>query len=378
MKNFFSIICLAALATAGAQEVPTISIRGTGTPNIAVSPLGGADGAAATQVLTRDLELSGWFSLGSAASANYTASGTAGGGTLRGKLTDANGSPLLEKTYTGNARRATHLFADDIVSTVTGQHGIAASKIAFVSTRSGRKEIYTADYDGANVVQVSRDGAISVAPALSPDGRRLAYTGYHGGYADIYLIELDSGARRPLVKFPGTNSGAAFAPDGGRITCTSSRDGNPELYVIGLSGGARRLTKTPGVESSPSWSPDGSEIVYSNDDAGSPQLFRIPSNGGARQHIPTGFGYCTEPCWSPDGKKIAFTTRSGGFSIAVKDLQTGATKTLASGENPVWGANSRHVIYSAGDRLILLDTQTGRPTPIVTNLGKVTEPTWSR
>jgi len=378
MKKVIILFCLAAMATIYAQEVHTITVRGSGTPNIAVSPLGGADGATATQVLTRDLELSGWFSLGSAASANFTASGTASGGTLRGKLTDANGAPLLEKTYTGNARRAAHLFADDIVSTITGQHGIAASKIAFVSTRSGRKEIYTADYDGANVVQVTRDGAISVAPALSPNGRRLAYTGYHGGYADIYLIDLDSGARRPLVKFPGTNSGASFSPDGGRIACTVSRDGNPELYVVGLSGGARRLTKTPGVESSPSWSPDGSEIVYSNDDSGSPQLFRIPSSGGQRKHIPTGYGYCTEPCWSPDGKKIAFTTRSGGFSIAVKDLQTGATKIHASGENPVWGANSRHVIYSTGSSLILLDTQTGRPTPIITGLGKVTEPTWSR
>jgi len=380
MKKFLSLFSLVALAVLNAQETPTITVsKKSDVHNIAVSPMSGADGTTASQVLTRDLELSGLFSVGSATSANFIASGMAGGGTLRGTLADANGSVLLEKNYTGNARRAAHLFADDIVSTITGQRGIAASKIAFVSTRTGRKEIHTADYDGANVAQLTRDGAISVAPALSPDGRRLAYTGYQSGYADIYLIDLDSGARRPLVKFPGTNSGAAFSPDGGRIACTVSRDGNPELYVVSLSGGARRLTRTPGVESSPSWSPNGGEIVYSNDDSGRPQLFRISSSGGTRQPIPTGYSYCTEPCWSPDGNKIAFTTRSGGgFSIAVKNLQTGATQVLANGENPVWGANSRHVIYSAGDRLILLDTQTGRPTPIVTGLGKVSEPTWSR
>ena len=72
-----------------------------------------------------------------------------------------------------------------------------------------------------------------MSPALSPDGRRLAYTGYQSGYADIYLVDLTNGARNRIIKFPGTNSGAAFSPDGSRIACTMSKDGNPEIYVTG-------------------------------------------------------------------------------------------------------------------------------------------------
>lgn len=359
-----------------AQE--TITIRKGDTTSVALKALGGGEGAASTKVLQNDLELSGLFSITPPERATYIIGGSASGGNVEGQVTDPRGSVVLKKTYSGGLRAATHKFADDIVSTLTGQKGIASTKIAFVSSRTGRKEIYTADYDGANVKQITNDGSISVAPALSPDGNKLAYTGYQSGYADIYLIDLVSGARNRIIKFPGTNSGASFSPDGGRIACSLSKDGNPELYVVGANGGgARRLTKTKGVESSPTWSPDGSQIIYSSDDRGGPQLFKISAGGGSGELISTGYAYCTEPSWSPDGKKVAFTARTGGFSIAVKDLRTGATNSLASGEDPVFGADSRHVIFSSGSSLILLDTQNGRQVPIVSGLGKVSEPTWS-
>jgi len=381
MKRLLKLLLLTVLAGSlnAQEEAATITIRKGEATNVALKSLGGADGAAATKVLQNDLQLSGVINVSVPERASYTISGTAGGGSLQGVVVDQRGQTVLQKSYSGDSRRASHLFADDIVETLTGHKGIASSKIAFVSTRSGRKEIYTADYDGANVRQLTKDSSISVAPALSPDGSRLAYTGYQSGYADIYLIDLASGARNRIIKFPGTNSGASFSPDGSRLACTISKDGNPELYVIGANGsGARRLTRTRGVESSPTWSPDGSELIYSSDERGGPQLYRIGAGGGSGQLIPTGYGYCTEPSWSPDGKKLAFTARSGGFSIAVKDLQGGASQIVGAGEDPAWGPSSRHLIYSNGTNLILLDTQSGRSTPIVTGLGKVTEPTWSR
>jgi TolB protein len=372
------LLLFALAALAQAQEPATITIRKGDTTSVALKAIAGGDGAAATKVLQTDLDLSGLFSITPPERASYIISGNANGGSVEGQVVDQRGSVVLQKTYSGGTRAAVHHFADDIVETLTGKKGIASSKIAFVATRTGRKEIYTADYDGANVRQLTNDGSISVAPALSADGSKLAYTGYQSGYADIYLIDLASGARNRIIKFPGTNSGASFSPDGDRIACTLSKDGNPELYIVGANGsGARRLTKTSGVESSPTWSPDGSQIIYSSDDRGGPQLFKIGAGGGSGQPISTGYNYCTEPSWSPDGRKVAFTVRTGGFSIAVKDLQGGATQLLTAGEDPVFGADSRHVIFSNGSSLILLDTQNGRQVPIVTGLGKVTEPSWS-
>ena len=371
-------LCLIS-AVALAQDAPTITVRKSDRVSLAVSPIGGGSGPGVTKVLQNDLDLSGWFELVSDARASFTVGGTAGGGTLQGKVTDNSGATVLSKTYSGSDRDVAHQFADDIVETITGNPGIATTKIAFVGTASGPKEIYLADYDGSNSRRLTSDRSISVAPSLGPGARNLAYTGYHEGYPDVYVIDVASGARQRVVKAPGTNSGAAISPDGGKMALTMSKDGNPEIYITGLRGGmARRLTRTRGVESSPTWSPNGSELIYSSDNGGSPQLYRIGAGGGAGSMISTGFGYCTDPSWSPDGKKVAFTVRSGGgFSVAVMELGAGGARVLASGQNPVWGRNSRHLIYSSGSNLNLLDVQSGRTTTIVSGLGKVSEPTWS-
>ena len=339
MKRSFllTIFCLTNFVVSDfGQETPTITVSKGDRINLIVAPLGGGDGAVATKTLQNDLTLSGFFVLGGA-NAVYTASGTAGGGSLQGRVLDHSGGTVLAKTYSGSAKENAHQFANDIIETLTGNKGIAESKISFIATRSGHKEVYAADYDGSNVRQMTHDGVISVHPSISPDGRRIAYTGYQSGYADVYVIDLGSGARSRVANYPGTNSGASFSPDGGRLALTISKDGNPELYTIGAGGGgARRLTRTHGVESGPTWSPDGDEIIYSSDDRGSPQLYRISASGGSGQMISTGHGYCTEPSWSPDGKKIAFNVRSGGeFQIAIMDVQGGGSRIVTNGQNPV-------------------------------------------
>ncbi len=384
MKHIFLSLCLFVIFGIQshlllAAEAPTITVRKSDTLNVAISGMSGVNGGAFSKILTNDLNLAGWFSLQPVEKASFVISGVASNGLLQGKVVDRAGSVVLSKSYPGDSRTATHQFCNDIVETLTGHPGIALSKIAFVSTRTGRKEIYVADYDGSNGRQITHDNAISVSPSLSPNGGRLAYTGYQSGYADIYLIDLATGARLRLVKFPGTNSGPRFSPDGNRLVCTLSKDGNPGLYIVGISGGAQRLTRTRGAESCGTWGPHGAEIIYSSDLSGAPQLYRISSSGGPTHLISTGFGYATEPNWSPNGERVAFNVRSGGaFAVAVLDLKSGTTRIVAQGENPVWGPDSQHLLFSTKDSLVLFDVQHGKGTPIVNGLGQVTEPSWSR
>ena len=373
----FAVMSMLAMAMF-AQEPPTITVSKGDKINLTVSTLSGGEGATVTKILQNDLALSGYFIL--SGNAAYTARGSASSGNLQGQVVHHSGGTVLSKSYGGSPRENAHRFADDIIETLTGNKGFATSKIAFIATRSGKKEVYVADYDGSNARQMTHDGVISVHPSISPDGRRIAYTGYQSGYPDVYVIDLGSGARSRIVNFPGTNSGAAFSPDGNRLALTVSKDGNPELYTVSAGGGnARRLTRTRGVESGPSWSPSGDEIVYSFDGGHGPQLYRISTGGGSGAPISTGYGYCTEPNWSPDGKKIVFNVRGGGgFDVAVVDANGGGAHVVSSGENPVWGADSRHVMCTQGGALYLLDTVTSKKTKILDGLGRITEPSWSR
>jgi TolB protein len=217
MKFLSFVVCFLSLATTlYAQDTtgPVITVRKGTSQLVEVGGIGGPAGGTAKSVLKNDIELSGALSLGDAQTATVSLSGTATAGRFEGIATDKTSGVVLQKSYTGETRRAVHEFANDLVETLTGQKGIALSKVAFVADRTGHKEIYTCDYDGARTVQLTHDGAISVSPALSPDGRYLAYTGYQSGYADIYLVSLATGARNRIIKYPGTNSGAAFSPAG--------------------------------------------------------------------------------------------------------------------------------------------------------------------
>jgi TolB protein len=70
--------------------------------------------------------------------------------------------------------------------------------------------------------------------------------------------------------------------------------------------------------------------------------------------------------------------QGGAFAVAVLDLDNGSTRIVGEGQDPVWGADSRHLLFSTGTALVMLDAQTGQRTSLVSGVGKVSEPSWSR
>ena len=130
---------------------------------------------------------------------------------------------------------------------------------------------------------------------------------------------------------------------------------------------------------SPTWSADGKFIAYSSDSGGRPLIYITPASGGPPQKLSVGYTHCTEPSWSPDGTKIAFNVRKDGtYWIAVYNFSDRSTKLIGRGEDPSWGPDSTHLVFSNGKDLLINDTAGGATTPIVSGLGRISQPNWSR
>jgi hypothetical protein len=98
------IFCLTTGGARAAKDVPTITVSKGDQINLAISPLGGGDGAAATKIVQNDLTLSGYFILGGA---NSLHRGSAGGSDLRGQVVDHSGGTVLSKAILKHARECT-------------------------------------------------------------------------------------------------------------------------------------------------------------------------------------------------------------------------------------------------------------------------------
>ncbi len=390
----FSFPAIAAIAwlilsaTGLSQGTPEITVTGQTTIPVAVTPFTGAQGTLATNLLQRCLTLSGLFRIVPQAEAAFVISGQTTEGGVTGSIEDTNTrSKAMEGTYVGGWRSGTQQFADASLGKLAGVPGFFTNKVAFVSQVSGGtkpvKEIFVMDIDGGNVRQITNDGVLGLGPKFSGDGQRIAFTSYKSGYPDVWIIDLQAGHKRRVAFFPGSNLGPAFSPDGSTLALILSKDGNTELYTISADGGSpNRLTRTRGSESRPTWSPDGQQIAYVSDDRGSPQIYIIPAGGGTPRQLPTGSTYSTEPDWSPDGKLIAYSTRAAGQTqVAVLDLATGQHRLVTDGggsESPSWTSNSRHLVFTKGGRLHLLDTVTKRSAPIDNGVANCSEPSVAR
>jgi TolB protein len=291
------------------------------------------------------------------------------------------GAPFATQVVTGTSARNALLRAADVAVEKTnglGLRGFFAQRLAFVSERTGRDELYVGDLYFGNLRQITRDRAIAMTPRWSPDGSKLIYTSYyHSGFPDIFEINLNTYERTTFVSLRGTNSGAHFSPNGQQVAMVLSGEGTSEIYVCNAQGHMiSRRTRLDSAKASPCWSPDGSRIVFASGNP-SPQLYVIAAGGGPMQRITHGIsGYCAEPDWSrANPNKIAFTMGTGGdhYQIAVYDAATGQSVQVShapfDGIEPCWLADGRHLVYTARNsynsgRLAILDTLTGKSTPI--------------
>ncbi len=286
-------------------------------------------------------------------------------------------------------RSAAHKFADEIVVKIGGGiPGVAQTQIAFVSDRTGSKEIWTMDYDGYGQRPFTNHKSISLTPRWSQDNSKIAYTSYRRGNPDLYIQSVLDNRLLSFPTFGGMTTTPAWSPDGERIAFTSSQSQDPEIYVSDVRGRElKRLTNSRGVDISPAWNPKtGRELAFVSDRSGSPQIYVMDDEGANVRRLVTEGGEAVGPSWSPDGSSIAFSWRkalTGNFDIFLMDPVKGEYIQLTRGggnnEHPVWSPDSRHIAFESsrsGTKQIYIMLADGKAQKVVTSSGRNTSPSW--
>ena len=287
---------------------------------------------------------------------------------VSGWLDDARNSQnpqVLGKQYNEEAsldmaRTIAHRFADEIILRLGGGiNGIAETKIYFVSSRSGTKEIWAMDYDGQNQHAVTHLGTISMSPRISPDNTRIAFASLGGDGWAIRMYSLEIGR---LVSFPagvagGLNQSPAWSADGNKIAFSSSRSGGSEIWAADANGtNLRQLTNFAGPDSSPTWNPrTNTQLAWVRGRTGLPQIYTMDEDGASVQRL-TDSGYAISPSWSPSGLFLTFSWNRkygpgapGGQDIYVMDISSKRwlqlTHDAGSNDFPSWAPDTRHIVF---------------------------------
>ena len=287
---------------------------------------------------------------------------------------------------TADLRLAAHRIADAIYERLTGDKGVFATRIAYVTRVANRYtlRITDADGEGGQVALTSVEPIIS--PAWSPDGRELAYVSFEQQKAIVYTQDVSSGQRRPVVNYRGSNSAPAWSPDGRQLVATLSRDGVAQLYAMGRDGSnPRRLTQSSAIDTEATFTPDGRSLYFVSDRGGGPQVYRMPAAGGNPERVTFSGAYNISPSVSPDGRTLAYISRLGGgtFRLHTMDVASGNIRALTDtndDESPSFAPNGKLIIYASraqGRDVLMTTTLDGAiKTRLLSSGVDVREPVW--
>src|SRR5215472_1556093 len=169
----------------------------------------------------------------------------------------------------------------------------------------------------AKLIRVTSDLGLTMTPALSSDGKLIAYASDRGGHGnlDLWVQQLAGGTTIRLTHDALDNYSPSFSPDGQTIAFRSEREGGGIYTVSSLGGETRKIAP---FGRGPRFSPDGKWIAYwTGTDAigmsrpsfphpGAEKIYIVPTGGGAPKEIRSDFASAQYPIWTPDSRHLLF------------------------------------------------------------------------
>jgi Tol biopolymer transport system component len=171
-------------------------------------------------------------------------------------------------------------------------------------------------------------------PDISPDGKRIAFNSERSGSQEVWVANLDGSDAVQLSNFHARTGMAKWSPDGRWIAFDSRVSGKAALYIVDPVMALPRQVSTSGIPAAdPSWSRDGKWIYFSSptsDPTGLPPFYRVPPQGGVPERVAQARGFAAQQ--SKDGRLLYFAIgkepeNERGW-IYVLNIATGEQHTL--------------------------------------------------
>jgi TolB protein len=200
-----------------------------------------------------------------------------------------------------------------------------------------------------------------ITPALSPDGKRVAFASNRNGYWDLYVLDLQGGQVTRLTDTPAYDGAPSWSPDGLWLAYETYIDQNLEIMIQSMSepGGPINLTKHPAADHSPVWSPQGRSIAFVSDRSGENEIWLADLDKAEQERFrdvsQNPAGEDNHPAWSPEGTRLAWAGESEGFHNlyvweAAQEPEAGAFPSqpgghlMGSGDWPVWSPDGETLL----------------------------------
>lgn len=242
--------------------------------------------------------------------------------------------------------------------------GGGSGKIIFISNRDGEDAFYMTNYDGSEqslwLENPIPDLVSRFVPRYSPDGSKVAYVVEQDGARNIFVANADGSEVLQLTTYtnPIVGSNPSWSPDGMQLIFDTNEDNG--IHVINVDGTNHisLIENHTGLKGYPSYSPDGATIVFNwgydiatQDYTQDMEIMVMNPDGTNITPLTDNESQDIGAVWSPDGTKIAFhSNRDGDFEIYVMNAdgseQTQLTDNDIDDFSPAWSPNGELIAYS--------------------------------